>query len=275
MARGVQFGFRNRRPRLILPQGFSAVVRRVPAALVVTRRPGPPAGVAVVVAGRLTQQLGPAPVPRPLLVVAPSPPAPRGWVTLARLRRAVATVPARLPPVAVLTVGSQARRPEVAVVSRLRRPAAAAPAPQRTYRLPAAVAVTWTLASEAATGPRLAAAPQTVRFLAASFPMSVQSDVAFFQGEDLTLNFQMTPAQDVTGWTLVSTVRDKLGGTVQFTPPVTITDAGRGRFKVVWPRASTSALAAGNYVWDVRRIDSGNNAVLAHGEATCRQAVTA
>jgi hypothetical protein len=104
--------------------------------------------------------------------------------------------------------------------------------------------------------------------------MSAQSNIPFFQGEDLTLNFQMVPPTDITGWTFTSTVKDKLGGTVQFNPVVTVLDAGRGRFKAVWPRANTSALAVGDYVWDVRRVDSGNNAVLAHGEATCRQPVT-
>jgi hypothetical protein len=104
--------------------------------------------------------------------------------------------------------------------------------------------------------------------------MSVQSNIPFFQGEDLLLNFTMQPPTDLTGWTLTSSVKDKLGGTVQFTPTASIVDAGRGKFQVVWPRSATSALAPGDYVWDVRRVDAGGNSVLAHGEATCKQPVT-
>jgi hypothetical protein len=31
-------------------------------------------------------------------------------------------------------------------------------------------------------------------------------------------------------WTITSTVKDKLGGTVQFNPAVTIVDGGRGKY---------------------------------------------
>jgi hypothetical protein len=118
----------------------------------------------------------------------------------------------------------------------------------------------------------LAAEARTTFYLGAG--VSVQANIPFFQGEDLTLYFTLTPLTDVTGWTIVSTLKDKLGGTVQFNPAITITDAGRGKFQAVWTRAQTGALAVGDYVWDVRRTDAGNNTVLAHGEATCRQPVT-
>ena len=104
--------------------------------------------------------------------------------------------------------------------------------------------------------------------------MSVQSNIAFFQGEDVTLNFTMVPPTDITGWTITSTVKDKLGGTVQFNPTVTIVDSGRGKYKASWPRANTSTLSPGDYVWDTRRTDSGANTLLSHGEATVRQPVT-
>lgn len=121
----------------------------------------------------------------------------------------------------------------------------------------------------------LRAGTATTWALRASQAMSVPSNISFFQGEDLELDFTLTPPQDMTGWTLTGSVKDKLGGTLQFNPTVTITDAGRGLFKAVWPRSSTTALAPGDYVWDVRRTDAGKNTVLAHGEATCKQPVTA
>jgi hypothetical protein len=104
--------------------------------------------------------------------------------------------------------------------------------------------------------------------------MSVQSNIAFFQGEDVVLTLTMTPPTDITGWALVSTVKDVLGGTTQFNPTCSITDAGRGVFTVTMGRAQTSGLIPGDFVWDVRRTDSGKNAVLAHGEITVKQPVT-
>jgi hypothetical protein len=121
---------------------------------------------------------------------------------------------------------------------------------------------------------KLRASVGTIYYLRASQAMSVPSNISFFQGEDVQLNFYVTPPTDVTGWTLTGTVKDKLGGTVQFTFTPSILDAGRGWIQVTWPRSNTSALTPGDYVWDVRRTDSGKNTVLANGEATVKQAVT-
>jgi hypothetical protein len=104
--------------------------------------------------------------------------------------------------------------------------------------------------------------------------MSAQNNIAIFQGEDIVLSFTMVPPTDITGWTIVSTIRDKLGGALQFNPVVSITDAGRGKFKLALGRSNTSNLSPGDYVWDARRTDSGSNSVLAHGEMTVRQPVT-
>jgi hypothetical protein len=110
--------------------------------------------------------------------------------------------------------------------------------------------------------------------LRASQTMSIATNLAFFQGEDILLNFALFPPADITGWTLTGTVKDKLGGTTQFTFTPTITNAGKGLFQVSWPRSQTSALNPGDYVWDVRRTDTGQNSVLANGEITLRQPVT-
>jgi hypothetical protein len=104
--------------------------------------------------------------------------------------------------------------------------------------------------------------------------VSIQSNFTIFQGEDVRLNFQLTPAQDVTSWTLTGTVRNSLGGASQFTYTPVIDDGPRGQFHVSWTRAQTTGLAIGDYVWDVRRTDSGNNSVLAHGAFQCKQPVT-
>jgi hypothetical protein len=105
--------------------------------------------------------------------------------------------------------------------------------------------------------------------------MSVQSNLEFFQGEDILLTFSLVPPQDITGWTLTGTVRNQLGGTSQFTFSPSVTDAGRGVFTASWSRSQTSGLSPGDYVWDIRRTDSGKNTVLAHGQITVKQPVTA
>ncbi len=110
--------------------------------------------------------------------------------------------------------------------------------------------------------------------LRASEAMSVPSNISFFQGEDIQLNFALNPPTDITGWTLTGTVQNKLGGTTQFTFTPSIQDAGRGWFQASFPRTQTSNLPPGDYVWDIRRTDSGKNAVLAHGEITLKQPVT-
>jgi len=105
--------------------------------------------------------------------------------------------------------------------------------------------------------------------------VSITSHLTFFRGEDVTLDFQMTPPSDVTGWTISLKIADTIGGTVQVTKAATITDGPRGRFRVTLASADTASLAVGRYVWDARRTDSGNKATLADGTLDLRQEVTA
>jgi hypothetical protein len=109
--------------------------------------------------------------------------------------------------------------------------------------------------------------------------MSITSNLTFFRGEDVTLNFTLQPPRDITGWTMTFTVRTTLGGTIQFTKTVgagiTIVDAGRGLFQVAVASADTAALTVGRYVWDVRREDAGSKTTLADGFLTLKQEVTA
>ena len=105
--------------------------------------------------------------------------------------------------------------------------------------------------------------------------MSIPSNFSFFRGEDVVLDFQHSPMEDITGWTIALKVADTLGGTVQFTKNATITDGPRGQFRVTIASADTASLTAGRYTWDARRTDSGAKATLAHGEIDLRREVTA
>jgi hypothetical protein len=105
--------------------------------------------------------------------------------------------------------------------------------------------------------------------------MSITSHLSFFRGEDITLDFQMTPPSDITGWAITLKVADALGGSVLVTKSASIVDGPRGRFRVTLASADTATLAVGRYVWDARRTDSGNRATLADGTLDLRQEVTA
>lgn len=105
--------------------------------------------------------------------------------------------------------------------------------------------------------------------------MSIPSNFSFFRGEDVTLDFQMSPVEDVTGWSLSLKVADSLGGSVQFTKTPSILDGPRGRFRATIASADTASLTAGRYTWDVRRVDGGSKATLAHGEIDLKREVTA
>ncbi len=106
--------------------------------------------------------------------------------------------------------------------------------------------------------------------------MSLTSSLSWFRGEDVTVDFQMTPPVDVTGWTIRFTLSDTLGGTAQSGFPLTasIVNGPAGRFRVAIASALTASLAVGRYVWDVRRTDAGSKATLADGYLDLRQEVT-
>jgi hypothetical protein len=106
--------------------------------------------------------------------------------------------------------------------------------------------------------------------------MSITSNLSWFRGEDITIDFTMTPVVDVTGWTISFTLKDTLGGNTQTGFPIaaTIVDGSRGRFRVAIPSSATSSVAVGRYVWDVRRTDAGNRTTLADGYLDLRQEIT-
>jgi hypothetical protein len=104
--------------------------------------------------------------------------------------------------------------------------------------------------------------------------MSISSNLVFYAGEDIVLNFQMTPVQDITGWTITWKAALGLGGTIEISESASIIDGPRGRFQVTIASAATASLAVGRYVWDARREDSGNVATLADGYMDLKQPVT-
>ena len=91
----------------------------------------------------------------------------------------------------------------------------------------------------------------------------------FYRGEDLALNFTMTPLTDITGWTMSCRVKPAgADSPILLTISATITSAPAGTFAVAVTAAQTTTLPAGAYSYDVWRTDSGSAAVLALGTLT-------
>lgn len=96
-----------------------------------------------------------------------------------------------------------------------------------------------------------------------------------YRGEDVTLNFTMTPLTDITGWTMSFRVKAKLEDASVLLGPInaSITTAAAGTFSVPLTAAQTSTLPVGTYDYDVWRTDSGSAATLDLGKLTVKGSV--
>jgi hypothetical protein len=101
--------------------------------------------------------------------------------------------------------------------------------------------------------------------------MAVKTNISFFRGEDITLTVTVTD-ENIAGWGLAFSVAKGYGQTAVFTKTtaalegIVRTDEANGEFEVTIADIDTDALATGNYVWDVKRTDAGQEAVLAYGQ---------
>lgn len=94
-----------------------------------------------------------------------------------------------------------------------------------------------------------------------------------YKGEAIRLAFTLTPLTDITGWTIVFTLK-KLS-----TDPASILSVAAsgmvnaaGTFNILLSKAN-SLLPAGDYAYDVQRTDVGSEAVLSIGKFTINQEV--
>lgn len=93
----------------------------------------------------------------------------------------------------------------------------------------------------------------------------------FYRGEDVELDFTMTPLTDITGWTISCRVKlTPTDATALLTVNATIQTAAAGTFKVPFTSAQTSGLSANTYAYDVWRTDSGSQAALSIGSLTIK-----
>jgi hypothetical protein len=111
--------------------------------------------------------------------------------------------------------------------------------------------------------------------------MAIKTDIAWYLGEDVTLTVTMSPAVNITGWSLAFTVKRAYGDAAALLSKttaagITITDAANGVFRVTLASADTNnaTVGAGAYVYDVQRTDSGFRTVLCLGTLTVLPEVT-
>jgi len=108
--------------------------------------------------------------------------------------------------------------------------------------------------------------------------MAVKADISFFKGEDVTIEDTVT-GKNITGWALACAVARGYGQTAEFTKTVgagiTITDGANGVFQISIDDTDTDALDSGGYVWDVKRTDAGQEAVLTYGDLDLKPKVAA
>ena len=109
--------------------------------------------------------------------------------------------------------------------------------------------------------------------------MAVKTDISFFRGEDVTIQVTVT-GENITSWSLAfalarghgsdSVITKVTGGT-----GITITDGANGIFEITLDDGDTDALETGGYVWDVKRTDGGQEAVVAYGALNLKPNVAA
>jgi len=108
--------------------------------------------------------------------------------------------------------------------------------------------------------------------------MAIKTKISFFVGEDVTVRVTAT-GLNITGWTLAFSVAVGYGATPLFTKTVgagiTITDGPNGVFDVAIADTDTDGLASGGYVWEAKRIDAGQETVLAYGQLELKPRVVA
>lgn len=93
-------------------------------------------------------------------------------------------------------------------------------------------------------------------FVASRFPGPTVNNISVYLGGTINLVFTMSPVTDITGWTIVYTMRGLLVTTLVLTISATLTDPTAGVFTVPFTRAQ-SILLRGEYMYDIWRTNAG------------------
>jgi hypothetical protein len=101
--------------------------------------------------------------------------------------------------------------------------------------------------------------------------LAKRNNIVFYKGEAVTLAFTLSPLADVTGWSIVLTVRAKAtSAATAIVSFATITNGPAGQFSFSLSENDTN-IAPGIYAYDVSRTDT--SAVLSIGAFVITQEV--
>jgi hypothetical protein len=106
--------------------------------------------------------------------------------------------------------------------------------------------------------------------------MAQANDISVYKGETVTLNFTMTPVVDITGWSIVFTLKkNQTDAAALVTVNATITSGVNGTFavKLTGGIGGQTFRRADTYQYDVQRTDAGFEAVLSIGAFAILQEV--
>jgi len=94
----------------------------------------------------------------------------------------------------------------------------------------------------------------------------VEQDITVYRGSHATLDFTVSPVENIASWTITFTVARANGSGTKAIGPVTgsITSAPAGTYRVSLTSAETDIRPAG-YRYDVWRVDAGQQKPLARG----------
>lgn len=96
--------------------------------------------------------------------------------------------------------------------------------------------------------------------------MATETAISMFRGEDKPITFTVTPAEDITGWSLTFTVARRADSTTKLlTKSCTLVTPASGIFKATLVPADTAGIAPGAYFWDVTRTNTGSVTVVGYG----------
>lgn len=108
--------------------------------------------------------------------------------------------------------------------------------------------------------------------------MATTADIEFVCGEDILVEDTVTGV-NIAGWALAFAMARRYVDSAALTKTtddgITITNGAGGIFQITIADTDTVDLVIGDYVWDVKRTDAGQEAVLTRGTLTLKPNVAA
>lgn len=101
--------------------------------------------------------------------------------------------------------------------------------------------------------------------------MAANDTIRMFRGEDVVKPFRMSPAEDITGWTIELTVAGPKADL--FERAASVTSAEEGEFEFAIAKADTLGADPVAHAYAVRRTDPGEERVIAAGVFIIESAV--